>query len=216
MKFKGAIFDFDGTLVESMGIWEKIDREYLNGKGVEVPHGFGKTISLMTFYQVAEYAVKIFGFKENAQNVYEEWLEVAMRMYDKEVCVKENVEEGLAFLYERGVKMAIASASERIIIEEYLKSHQLEKYFDVIVTTGEAKAGKDSPEIYKSAAHKLGLKPCECAVFEDILLGVRSAAQAGFLTVGVYDKYSESEHILMQNEADWFIMNFGEIKEWFS
>ncbi len=215
MKFKGAIFDFDGTLVESMGIWEKVDREYLNKKGVAVPENFGKTIALMTFYQVAEYVTEIFGWKESVQRIYEEWLEVAMEAYREDVYLKEGVAKGLSFLHKKGVKMAIASASDKIIIEECLKAHQIAKYFDVIVTTGEVSASKDSPKIYEEAARRLGFKTCECAVFEDILLGIQSAKRAGFLTVGVFDKYSEKEHILMQNEADWFIMNFGEIKEWF-
>lgn len=211
MKFRGAVFDFDGTLVESMGIWEKIDEKYLNSKNVEVPKGFGKTISLMTFYQVACYVVDLFGWKESPQEIYDEWFKVAMEAYETDVYLKDNVREGLTYLKNAGVKMAIASASDREIIEACLQANGIEEFFEVIVTTGEVNASKESPRIYEAAAQRLGLEYGECAVFEDILLGIQSAKQAGFKTVGVFDNHSEKDHDAMKKEADWFITDLGEI-----
>lgn len=214
MTIKGAIFDFDGTLMESMGIWEKIDERFLGSRGLEVPPDFGKTIALMTFEQVCHYVVEHFGLQDTPQELYSAWFAVAREAYENEVSIKPGAKEYLERLQRQGIAMAVASASDLELIAPCLKAHGIDGYFQAVVTTGAVSAAKDSPRIYETAARALGLRNQECAVFEDILLGIRTAAAAGFKTVGVYDDYSKKDHILMQKEADWFIMNFGEMEDW--
>lgn len=209
MNIKGAIFDFDGTLVESMGIWEKIDRIFLASKGHEVPKDFGRTIAFMTFMEVAEYTVDLLDLKETPQQLYDEWMAVAIDHYQREVVIKDNVRQGLEYLRQKGIRMAIASASDTVIIESYLKWNKLDEYIDAVVTTTDVKASKNSPQVYVEAARQLGFEHGECAVFEDILRGIQSAKEAGFKTVAVYDRYSEHEHEAMCFEADVFIEDFG-------
>lgn len=213
MKIKGAIFDFDGTLAESMGIWKRIDEIYLHSKNVEVPKDFWKTIMFMTFYQVAEYVVDLFGWDETPQQVYKDWFAVAMNAYENDVHIKDKVIEGLTYLKNAGVKMAIATASDRELIEACTKANGIAEFFDEIVTTGEVNASKESPRIYEATAERLGLKCSECVVFEDILLGIQSAKSAGFMTIAVYDSQAEADHEAMKAEADWFVNDLGELNK---
>lgn len=214
MSIKGAIFDFDGTLMESMGIWEKIDEKFLGSKGLAVPKDFGKTIALMTFEQVCHYTVAHFQLPDTPSQLYRDWFAVAREAYENEVKLKPHAKEYLERLKQQGIVMAVASASDLELIAPCLRAHEIDGYFQAIVTTGAVSAAKDSPRIYEAAASALGLQNQECVVFEDILLGIRTAAGAGFKTVGVYDDYSKKDHILMQKEADWFIMNFSEMEDW--
>lgn len=214
MTIKGAIFDFDGTLMESMGIWEKIDETFLGSRGLSVPPDFGKVIALMTFEQVCCYVVERFCLQDTPAQLYRDWFAVARRAYEDEVKIKPGAKAYLERLKSRGIVMALASASDMELIRPCLKAHGIDGYFQAVVTTGEVSAAKDSPRIYEAAARALGLQNQECVVFEDILLGIRTAAAAGFKTVGVYDDYSKKDHLLMQKEADRFIMNFSEMEEW--
>ena len=99
---KGIIFDFDGTLVDSVKIWAKIDEEFFKRKCVEPPVNFGKMIELNTFYQICELVVDYYQWADDPKDIYAEWLEIARQAYINEVKPKEHIKEYLEKLKNRG------------------------------------------------------------------------------------------------------------------
>lgn len=214
MKIKGVIFDLDGTLLDSMWVWEQVDVDFLGARGLSVPEDYQRTIAAMGFYETALYTVERFGLTENPENIIREWRDMAQHMYHTQVCVKPYGKELLERLNRQGIRLGIATAAYRSLFEECLKRNGVYELFDAITETGEVKRGKGFPDIYLRTAEKLGCSPKECLVLEDIHPGIQAAKEAGFLTMGVYEEKSNHSWREIQRDADYVIESFGELLEY--
>ena len=210
MDYKAAIFDLDGTLVDSNSVWEKIDRIFLDKRGIKCTDSFIHKLASMTYEDVAEEFHKL-GVDETTEKIINECNELAVKEYRYNIFVKDGVVEYLDFLKKNGVMIALATASPRILYEPVLRNNHIYNYFNVFCTTDDAGKSKDYPDIYLLAASKLSVSPSECVVFEDVLKGIISAKNAGMTAIGVYDKYSDEDIITMRMTSDRFIMNFFEM-----
>ncbi len=210
MDYKAAIFDLDGTLVDSNSVWEKIDRIFLDKRGIKCTDAFIHKLASMTYEDVAEELHKL-GVDETTEKIINECNELAIKEYRYNIFVKDGVDEYLDFLKKNGVMIALATASPRILYEPVLRNNHIYNYFNVFCTTDDAGKSKDYPDIYLLAASKLSVNPSECVVFEDVLKGIISAKNAGMTAIGVYDKYSDEDIITMRMTSDRFIMNFFEM-----
>ncbi|MCH1982868.1 HAD family phosphatase [Ruminococcus sp. OA3] len=212
-EFKAAIFDLDGTLLDSMGVWETVDIEFLGKRNLSLPGDYLETITPMGFEAAADYTVKRFGLKEEPEAIIQEWYSMAKDAYRNTVGLKPYVREYLRVLKERGIRIAAATSSDNELFGPALLNNGIDGYFEHIVTVRDVKRGKGYPDIYEEAAFRLDVKPEECAVFEDILKGIEGARAGGFFAVGVYDRYSEYEKDAMIALADRYIYDFGEMME---
>ncbi|NLC67805.1 MAG: HAD family phosphatase [Clostridiaceae bacterium] len=210
-KIKGVIFDLDGTLVDSMGVWDKVDEEFLGMKGIEVPCGLGDEIKNMTFREAAIYFKERFGIKDDVEDIMQEWNDMGYYEYAHNVQLKPGVREFLHFLKGKGIKIGIATTNYIKLVEAVLKNNGVLEFFNAISTANEVEKGKEHPDIYLLTARKLGLEPEECVVFEDILPAVRGAKAAGMKVIGVYDKYSRHEAEEIKKMADGYISGFETI-----
>jgi len=210
MDYKAAIFDLDGTLVDSNSVWEKIDRIFLDKRGIKCTDSFIHKLASMTYEDVAKEFHKL-GVDETTEKIINECNELAVKEYRYNIFVKDGVVEYLDFLKKNGVMIALATASPRILYEPVLRNNHIYNYFNVFCTTDDAGKSKDYPDIYLLAASKLSVNPSECVVFEDVLKGIISAKNAGMTAIGVYDKYSDEDIITMRMTSDRFIMNFFEM-----
>ena len=210
MEFSAAIFDLDGTLIESNSVWAKIDKIILNKRGIRCSDDLANKLSSMTYEEAAEEMHKL-GVTESTEELIREFNQLAVQEYRYNIFLKEYAAEYLEYLKIRGVKIALATASPRELYEPALRHNNVYRYFDVFCTTGEAGKSKDHPDIYLMAASKLEVSPEDCAVFEDVLKGIISAKNAGMLAIGVYDRYSSEDIITIRAAADKFIMNFSEM-----
>ncbi|WP_234117090.1 HAD family hydrolase [Clostridium hydrogenum] len=210
-KIKAAIFDMDGTLIDSMWVWEKIDVEFLKKRNLEIPNNLRSDIEHMNFYQVAEYFKNRFHLPDSIDEITKEWNDMAYSHYVNDVTLKNGVKEYLKHLKANGTKIGLATSNCLMLIEAVLKKLEIYDFFDSITTTDEVNKGKDFPDIYILAAKKLGVSPSECIVFEDILPAIISAKKAGAKVVGVHDDYALAQMQDIKNEADKFIVNFEEI-----
>lgn len=210
MDFSAAIFDLDGTLVDSNTVWEKIDRIILQKRGIRCTDDFVRRLTAMTYEDAAEDMHKL-GVKETTEELIKEFNSFAVNEYRHNIFLKEGVRDYLDFLKQRGVKLAVATASPKALYEPVLRNNHVYSFFDAFCTTDEVGKSKDYPDIYLHSASVLGVSPSECAVFEDVLKGIISAKNAGMKTVGVYDKYSEEDIITIRTAADKFIFNFFEM-----
>ena len=209
-KYKGIIFDLDGTLIDSMGVWERIDIDFLGKRGYEVPSDYLEKITPMGFEACAVYTKERFNLKENPKDIIKEWYSMAIDAYSNHVKTKPGVKKFLEYLKLHNVKMSIATASDTNLVMPVLKNNSIYEYFDNITTVREAKRGKGFPDVYDLAAKKMGFDNTECAVFEDIEEGMKGAKLGGYSTVGVYDERCISSVDRLKSLCDMYIYDFNE------
>ena len=202
---KGAIFDVDGTLLDSMPIWEDAAARFLAGLGIRAQEGLGDIMFRMSLDEGAVYLKNTYGLDMSVEEVKAGVLGVIRDFYVNQVQPKAGVREFLKELSSRRIPMYIATSSNREHIRAAFERLGLYEYFDGMITCEEAGAGKREPTIFLLAAQRMGLAPQDIFVFEDVIHAVRSAGSAGFVTVGVYDKASEPDTEAMRAESSIYL-----------
>ena len=209
MQHKYCIFDMDGTLVDSMGHWKNLEREFLLSKHVEADvDEVLQHIQHMTIPAAMEYFIDRFGFEGTVDSLTEEFNALMAAHYASDVKVKPGVPAYLEKLHKDGVKMCIASATSVPLVTICLERLGLRKYFEFLLSCVDVNASKDKPDVFLEAARRLGGTPAETAVFEDSLVASTTAKAAGFYVMGIYDKYSEHNWPAIQELADELIVDW--------
>lgn len=208
---KAAIFDMDGTIVDSMWIWDEIDTEYLKRHGLSVPPTLKEDIAHLNFHEVAIYFKKTFNLPYEPHEIEAEWNRMAYEAYCNKVELKPGIKAFLQSLKAKNIKIALATSNNTLLLEACLKANKIYDYFDSITLTSEVSRGKDFPDVYLLSAEKMSVAPENCVVFEDLLAAVKGAKLAGMKVVGVYDKYSQNNHGGMKELADDFIEDYTEL-----
>ena len=203
---KGAIFDLDGVLLDSMGIWNDLGARYLRSRGLMPEPGLNEIFFSMSMEQGAEYLHTHYPLAQSAAEI-EAGIETMLRdFYYNEVPAKPGAAALLAALAAKGIPMAAATSSPRGHVTHALQRLGLLGYFAQIFTTGEVGVSKHEPTIYLLAAQA----PGETIVFEDSLYALKTAKAAGFYTVGVYDADGESDQAGLKAAADLYVKELGE------
>ena len=205
---KGAIFDLDGTLVDSMGVWHRIDDEFLGRRGFPADESYKQAVKTMKYETAAHYTIERYGLSETPEEVMAEWDSMALHEYRYNIKCKPGAAEFLNELKKRGIKIALATVSHRALLEAVLKGNHIFELFDVLTDVSQVSRGKEEPDLYWFAAKQMELEPEECIVFEDVLLGIDSAKRGGFYTCGVKDHSSYAEELEIRQLADCFVENF--------
>lgn len=203
MKIKGAIFDMDGTLVNSLTFWEyawpKLGEKYLGNRNFRPSPEDDKAIRTMTMLLCWEYMIKRYEFPKSAEELANETNDLCEAYYRDVVDVKEGTVELLEYLKSKGIRMCIASATKKYLVEQVVKMHGLDKYIEKVISCADIGKGKDCPDVFIAAAEYLGCEIGETCVFEDSALALSTAKKAGFHTVGIYDKDNYDHDILEAN-----------------
>lgn len=207
--FRGAIFDLDGTLLDSMHVWKDIDIEFLGKRGYGVPPGYSESLAGLSFLETAEKVIATFDLKETPQDIMQEWNKMAVEAYRNRVKLKPYAKEYLEHLKQKGTRLAVCTALSRELYEPALQSNGVFDYFDAFVSTDEVSRGKNFPDAYLLAAQRLGLSACDCAVFEDVLAAVRSALAAGMQVYGVFDPSSAHDQKEIQAIVQGYLYDFS-------
>lgn len=210
-KFKGAIFDLDGTVLNSMGLWKKVDELFFTSRNMPIPEGYIQAISPLGTVGAAHYTKETYGIKESIEEIIEEWQTTAKKEYAENVTLKPHAKEYILSLKEQGFSLAVATASDPEMFGDCLKKYGIDTAFDFFITVNEAGKGKGFPDIYLKAAERMGITPSECMVFEDILTALTSAKNAGFYCVAMYDESSKKDTQKIKEISDRFIFDFEEM-----
>ena len=205
----GAIFDFDGTLLDSMFIWDTIGEDYLRTLGKEPHEDLKETFMTLTLEEAAEYYREHYKVTLSVTEIVDSINAMVEGIYRTKVTLKPGVMAYLRLLKESGVKMCVATVTDRYLVEDTLERLGILHYFSEIFTCAEVGYGKDKPIIYQKALEHLGTAKEETFVFEDSLFALETAKTNGFPTVGVYDMH-ESRQEEMKRLADCYVRSFEE------
>lgn len=207
---KAAIFDLDGTILDSMGIWNDAGKRYLHSIDVKPEENLSVILFSMTVEMGARYVREHYHLQQTEQQIIDGVLGIVRDFYYEEVQAKEGAKEFLERLSERGIPMAAATAGNRELAERALTRLGIRGYFKELLSCTEVGAGKHEPDIYRKALEILGCVPEETYVFEDAFYALETAKKAGFRTVGIEDEYSLRNRKKIQQMADHYLGSWKE------
>ncbi|MEG2353188.1 MAG: HAD family phosphatase [Clostridium sp.] len=207
---KAAIFDLDGTLIDSMGVWREIDIKFLEERNLELPETLKKDLNTMSFESVAIYFKELFNLQESVEEIKGIWLTMALEIYPK-LPLKPGAREFLLHLKNSGIKLGLATSNTTVLLEAVLKSNAIYDLFDSITITHEVNRSKCFPDVYLLAAKKLEVSPENCLVFEDLLLAVKGAKSANMTVVCVQDDHAGGLIDDLKSESDFYIESYEKL-----
>lgn len=205
---KGAIFDFDGTLVDSMWIWDTLGEDYLRTLGKEPKENLTEVFKTFTLEQAAEYYRAHYGVTLSVREIVDGVNAMVEKYYENKVTLKHGVSDFLKNLHEKGVKMCVATITDRYLVENTLTRLEIRNYFSEIFTSAEIGADKTTPTLYRVALRHLGTKKRETLVFEDAYHALMTAKNDGFSVAAIYDQH-ETKQIEMKAESDYYISDYS-------
>ncbi len=185
---QALLFDCDGIIADSEAHWNQIDREHLGAYGVPDYAGqFKEHIIGTSFGHSISFYREQFGIEAPLDEMIAHRTEVAAKFYAERIPIYPNTRETLRACRDLNLKMAVATSSVGRLIRPFLVRHDIEQYFDFIVTGEQVENGKPHPDIYLKAAAGVGCDPANCLVIEDALAGLESGRAAGARTVALPD-----------------------------
>jgi HAD superfamily hydrolase (TIGR01509 family) len=191
---EAAVFDLDGTLVNSLIVWDvlwsELGKRFLNDSSFKPSEKEDKNVRTMTLKEAMEYINSIYNLTKMPNEVFEAATEVIREFYASEVKLKKGVDNFLEWCFSKNIKMCIASATEKELINIALEHCGIKKYFDKILSCADIKKGKEEPDIYLASQKIFGCSADKICVFEDSLVALTTAKKIGMKTVGIYDKFN--------------------------
>jgi len=205
-----CIFDMDGTLVDSMGYWRQLGREYLLKKGIseERTDQVLEELQVMSIPKAAVVFRQTLGMSLTEEELIEEMQDLMECHYQNDVLLKPGILEYLEKLKGKNCRMCVATATPQRLARGCLKHLGIDQYFEFVLSCKMLGVGKDKPDVYLHAAQQLGSRPEQTAVFEDVLYAAQTAKSAGSYTVAVWDQNAAHEWdslLALADEAveDW-------------
>ena len=208
---KAIILDMDGTIIDSTNVWQQVDIDFFGSRNMECPKTYAEDIAHLGLYDAAIYTKEKYHIKESIDEILQEWNDFAYDYYANKIPLKDNVIPFLKKMKKENIKIALATASPKNLYEPCLKRLKIYEFFDIIVDVDMIKSGKNSPKIYDYIAKYFNLKKSQIAVFEDVVLPLKTAYNNGYIAVGVYDKKSELLDEAKRQYSYLYIKNFKEL-----
>lgn len=210
---KGVIFDLDGTLVDSMWVWSKIDLDIISSLDLATtPQDLMKDVAHYSFNETARFFKDTFGLAQTEEELRELWIQAAEYEYSNHVLLKPGAREFLQQLKDRGIKLAIATSNHRRLLTVCLEANDIGHFFDALVTTDDTQARtKSQPDVYLLAARSIGISPADIVVFEDVPHAMRGARSAGMRVVAVNDIHTNLTAEQAAELSELFIEDFTQL-----
>lgn len=208
---QAAIFDVDGTLLDSLSMWEKIDQQYLSSLGCQASEEISRQLFTYSLEEGARFIKETFHLSKSVETIVAQLVALANDYYLHDVPVKKGVKKVLNTFYQQGLPMAICTSNHKDVIDQILKAHQMERYFRYVTTVDEVGQGKESPQIYLTACDHLHATPSHTLVFEDALHAIETLSKTDFITVGCYDDYSRKDQPEIKQLSTYYVHEIDEI-----
>lgn len=207
---KALIFDFDGTIANTSGLWHEVDLAFLSKRGLPFDLEYPQRLSALGFVDGARYTIERYDLKESVEDICEEWTTMARELYRTRVHLRPGVERFVRAARESGTACALATTNDPEVLCT-LRNVRISELFQACVYGVDVGRGKDHPDIFIEAASRLGVDPCDCMVFEDIPPAIRSAKSAGMLTCGVRAHDPSQPRETVRQEADLWLESWQNI-----
>lgn len=207
MNLNYYIFDFDGTLVDSMPVWAGSHIQALQRGGIPVPGDFVETITPLGNYNASKYTISL-GLDITLEDYLTDLTRVLVEAYGTRVDLKPHVAEALARLRANNIRLAVLTASPHLYVDDCLKRHGIYDCFDHVWTVDDFGLTKGEPAIYQMAADRLGVPVDNCTMIDDNAIAIATAKEAGMHTIAVYDDSSRSAESALRETADRYIYDF--------
>lgn len=214
-EIKAAIFDMDGTLTDSMYIWDTAGETYLRNCGKEPAPDLRERLRPLSLPQAAELFQREYGVTASVEEILRGFDAVVEHKYKTNVLLKPGAVRLLKLLKSRGVRMSVASSSPREIVVSTLDRLGILPYFEHIVTCGDVGLGKDHPAVYDRAAELMDAGRDNTAVFEDALHAVKTASGAGYYVIGVYDESEGVNEDQIMPLCSLYVKSLEQVPEFF-
>ncbi|MEG2212674.1 MAG: HAD family phosphatase [Clostridiales bacterium] len=210
MKISGAIFDMDGTLVDSMPIWHNVAENYLRARQITPPAGLLEQFHTLSLEQMAICFHQQLGIADTPPEIVAQIYQMLDHGYRYTVPLKPGVEEFLTKLQQQGAPMAVATATDRPMVELVLKRLKIWGFFDFVLTCSEVGVGKVKPDIFEQALALLGTEKQQTPVFEDAYYAIATAKMAGFPVIAIADPTAIKDKEKIMALADIYVANYAD------
>ena len=205
------IFDLDGTLIDSNGVWVEVDKTFLERRGAPYTREYYEGVAHTILSNCAIFTKEYLHLEESCEEIIAEWMELAADKYGTQVPLKPHVKEYLDKCRDAGHRMAVFTACVPEHCRAAMARHGLEPYFERVIYAQELGVDKKSPAIFRKVAESLGVRPRDCVLFDDSLSACKAAKAAGMTVVGVHDGWFSDTSVDMREVCDQYIRDFGEL-----
>lgn len=197
MNIKGAIFDMDGTLINSLMYWDnlykRIGVKYFNNESFYPSPEIDKTIRPMIYADAMSHLREYYAIPAEPDEFLSFCENGISEFYRNVATLKDGAKELLESLKKKNIKLCLASATALNEVKAAIEYHGIADYFDLVVSCADIGIGKERPDIFFNASSAMKLLPNEVCVFEDSFIALETAKRAGFMTVGIYDRYNTDQ-----------------------
>lgn len=214
IRLRGAIFDMDGTILDSMPCWETVGLRYLLDRRIPVPDvdALARRLKTTTLPQAAQLYREEFGITDSITCICADITAMIARDYRETAPLKPHVPEMLQRMQDAGVRMCIATATDRKLAEAALTRLGVLRYFRFVHTCQELHTSKQKPDIFDRSAQRLGTSKADTVVFEDALHAAQTAARAGYRVVGIYDDSAKAEREQIKPLCTCYLDDWDELE----
>ncbi len=206
-----VIFDLDGTLIDSLDLWHKIDIEFFKMHGREVPKDYADKIGHMNFMEMANFTHDEYGFEESPEEIAKIWTDMSFDEYKSNIKAKPYVKEFIKKIKEANYPIGLVTTTKYSFYEACLKNNGLWEYFDSTLDVNQIKSSKREPTCYKMMSENLHSKIENTIVFEDILIALTTAHNAGFRTISVHNDQAMKDEKEIKKISDYHLASYKEL-----
>lgn len=208
---KLAIFDLDGTLIDSTSIWGEIDQIFFQRRGKEVPEEYMKEIAHIGLTAAAKLTKEKYFPNEKEEDILKEWNDLSLEAYRYHIPLKDNVKDLLDLLASKGITLALATANSEELYKPCIERLDIKKYFSYIIDVNSCSKGKDSPEIFDKVVNHFNVTKEETIIFEDSLTAIKTGKENGYKVIAIYDKCSTKDIEYTKSISYLFVNNYQEL-----
>lgn len=205
------LFDLDGTLLDSNGIWREIDVAFLRRRGIPWSEEYNQGVIHAIFPTAAQFTKEFCHLQESAEEIMAEWLDMAREGYAHTLRAKEGALDYLAQCAAQGERMALFTSAEPSLCRAALEDRGFGRYLTQVIFAQELGMEKRSPAAFREAARRLGVRAEQITFFDDSPVACRGAKTAGCAVIGVYDPLFAAYEEEMRTLCDGYIHSFREL-----
>ena len=205
------LFDLDGTLIDSNGVWQDVDERFLSARNLTATTEYLDAVGHAIFPTAARFTIDYYHLNESPEAIMDEWMSLAKDAYDNHIPLKPGVLEYLHQLMDAGETLALVTACVPELGYAVLNRHGLTPLFQHLVFAQELGLEKRDPRFFQQVLCHLNVSPADCTFYEDSPKNCAIAKKMGMTVIGILDPLYKNEESLLREICDRCIRDFTEL-----